>query len=126
MVTEKLSNGRISENRNIPDVEWRTGLHKWVLANQRMAAALKAKGYAYRCVFAEAAGHTDSRVARQTLPGALEWLWQRYRSNEWVVHAHVTVPRPAPKISTRASCAYVRGFLCNQQTPLENIFRRPR
>jgi enterochelin esterase-like enzyme len=54
-------------------------LHNWVLANQRMAAALKAKGYAYRYVFAEAAGHTDGRVTRQTLPGALEWLWQGYR-----------------------------------------------
>jgi len=36
-------------------------LHNWVLANQRMAAALKAKGYAYRYVFAEAAGHTGPR-----------------------------------------------------------------
>ena len=43
-----------------------------------MAAALKAKGEAYRYVFPEAAGHTDGRVTRQTLPGALEWLWQRY------------------------------------------------
>ena len=53
-------------------------LHNWVLANQRMAAALKAKGYAYRYVFAEGAGHVDGRVTRQTLPGALEWLWQGY------------------------------------------------
>ena len=43
-----------------------------------MAAALKAKGYAYRYVFAEAAGHTDGCVTRQTLPGALESLWQGY------------------------------------------------
>jgi enterochelin esterase-like enzyme len=53
-------------------------LHNWVLANQRMAAALKAKGYPYRYVFAENAGHTDGRVTRQTLPGALEWLWEGY------------------------------------------------
>ena len=53
-------------------------LHNWVLANQRMAAALKAKGYPYRYVFAAGAGHVDSRVRRQTLPGALEWLWQGY------------------------------------------------
>lgn len=33
---------------------------------------------AYRYVFAEVAGHTDGRVTRQTLPGALEWLWQGY------------------------------------------------
>jgi predicted alpha/beta superfamily hydrolase len=52
--------------------------HNWVLADERMAAALKANGYACRYVFAEAAGHTDGRVTRQALPGALEWLWQGY------------------------------------------------
>jgi enterochelin esterase-like enzyme len=54
-------------------------LHNWVMANQRMAAALKAKGYPYRYVFAEGARHTDGRVTRQTLPGALEWLWAGYK-----------------------------------------------
>jgi enterochelin esterase family protein len=53
-------------------------LHNWVLANQRMAAALKARGYPYRYVFAQGAGHVDGRVLRQTLPSALEWLWQGY------------------------------------------------
>jgi enterochelin esterase family protein len=53
-------------------------LHNWVLANQHVAAALKAKGYHYRYVFAKGAGHTDGRVTRQTLPEALEWLWQGY------------------------------------------------
>ncbi len=52
--------------------------HNWVLANQRMAAVLKAKGYHYRYVFAEAAGHTDGKVTRQTLPEALLWLWNGY------------------------------------------------
>lgn len=52
--------------------------HNWVMANQRMAAELKAKGYDYRYVFAKNAGHTDRKVTRQTLPGALEWLWQGY------------------------------------------------
>ncbi|HTJ79483.1 MAG TPA: alpha/beta hydrolase-fold protein [Rariglobus sp.] len=56
-------------------------LHNWVLANQRMAAALKAKGYAYRYVFAEGAGHVDGRVTKQTLPEALVWLWQGYGKN---------------------------------------------
>ena len=51
-------------------------LHNWVLANQRMAVALKAKEYPYRYVFAQGAGHVDGRVTHQTLPGALEWLWQ--------------------------------------------------
>ena len=51
-------------------------LHNWVLANRRMAAALKAKGYQYRFVFAKGAGHVDGRVTRQTLPAALEWVWK--------------------------------------------------
>lgn len=52
--------------------------HNWVMANQRMAAELKAKQSPYRYVFAKNAGHTDGRVLRQTLPAALEWLWQGY------------------------------------------------
>lgn len=67
----------VSENDNGAQRD-EASLHNWVLANQRMAAALKAKGYAYRYVFALGAGHTDGRVTRQTLPAALEWLWQGY------------------------------------------------
>ncbi len=54
-------------------------LHNWVIANERMASALKAKGYHYQFVFAESAGHTDGKVIAQTLPSALEWLWQGYQ-----------------------------------------------
>lgn len=50
--------------------------HNWVLANQRMAAALKAKGYHYQYLFAKDAGHVDGKVVSQTLPGALLWLWR--------------------------------------------------
>ncbi len=50
----------------------------WIIANQRMAAVLKAKGYAYRYVYAEGARHTDANVILQTLPQALQWLWQGY------------------------------------------------
>jgi enterochelin esterase family protein len=53
-------------------------LHNWVMANNRMAAALKDKGYHYRYEFARNAGHVDGRVVRQTLPGALVWLWRGY------------------------------------------------
>ena len=67
----------VSENDN-GSTRDEASLHNWVMANQRMAAVLKAKGYAYRYVFAEKAGHTDGRVTRQTLPAALEWLWQGY------------------------------------------------
>ncbi|WP_216839392.1 esterase family protein [Caulobacter sp. S45] len=55
-----------------------SSFHNWPLANQRMAAALKAKGYAYRFVFAKDAAHVDPRVVSQTLPEALEWLWRGY------------------------------------------------
>jgi enterochelin esterase family protein len=53
--------------------------HNWVMANERMAAALKAKGYRYQYVFAQGAGHVDGRVVGQTLPAALEWVWKGYR-----------------------------------------------
>jgi iron(III)-enterobactin esterase len=52
--------------------------HNWVLANQHMAAVLKAKGYHYRYVFADEARHTDANVIYQTLPQALEYIWQGY------------------------------------------------
>lgn len=52
--------------------------HNWVMANQRMAAALKAKGYHYQFFFAKGAKHCDGRMKRQTLPAAMEWLWKDY------------------------------------------------
>ena len=52
--------------------------HNWPLANNRMAAVLKKKGYDYRYVFALGAGHVDGRVVMQTLPSALEWLWRDF------------------------------------------------
>ncbi len=56
----------------------RDGMHDWVEANDRMAKALAAKGYHYQFVFAENAGHVDGAVKAQTLPEALEYLWQGY------------------------------------------------
>jgi enterochelin esterase-like enzyme len=53
-------------------------LHNWVLANQRMAAALKAKGYHYQYVYCLGARHVDRKAVGETLPGALAWLWQGY------------------------------------------------
>jgi len=53
--------------------------HNWPLANIRMAAALKAKGYHYQFVYATESGHVDGRVVNQTLPSALEWVWRGYR-----------------------------------------------
>ncbi|WP_304175797.1 esterase family protein [Phenylobacterium aquaticum] len=57
-----------------PEDSWRN----WPLANQRMAAALAAKGYPYRFTLSREGRHADPRVLEQTLPGALEWLWQDY------------------------------------------------
>lgn len=56
----------------------RDHMHDWVLANERMAQALAAKKYQYQFVFARNAGHVDHAVKQQTLPEALEWLWQGY------------------------------------------------
>jgi enterochelin esterase-like enzyme len=53
-------------------------MHDWVVANENMAKVLAAKGYHYQFVFARNAGHTDGSVKRQTLPEALEYVWQGY------------------------------------------------
>jgi iron(III)-enterobactin esterase len=57
----------------------RDDMHDWVVANERMAAALAAKRYHYQLVFARNARHCDPTVKAQTLPEALEWLWRTYR-----------------------------------------------
>jgi enterochelin esterase family protein len=54
-------------------------MHDWVVANERMAKVLAAKGYHYQFIFARNAGHVDRRTKQQTLPEALEWLWQGYQ-----------------------------------------------
>jgi enterochelin esterase-like enzyme len=48
------------------------------LANQRMAASLKAKGYHYHFDQAKGAGHVDGNVVAQTLPDAMAWVWRGY------------------------------------------------
>ena len=58
----------------------RDNMHDWVEANERMAKALAAKGYHYQFVFAENAGHVDRATRMQTLPEALEYLWQGYHA----------------------------------------------
>lgn len=55
-----------------PEETW----HNWPLANKRMAEALAAKGYDYRFTLSLGGRHFDPRVLEQTLPGALEWLWE--------------------------------------------------
>jgi enterochelin esterase-like enzyme len=53
-------------------------MHDWVIANENMAKVLAAKAYHYQFVFARNAGHTDRAVKLQTLPEALEYVWQGY------------------------------------------------
>jgi enterochelin esterase-like enzyme len=56
----------------------RDNMHDWVVANEQMAKVLAARGYHYQFVFAKNAGHVDRSVRQQTLPEALEYLWQGY------------------------------------------------
>jgi iron(III)-enterobactin esterase len=56
----------------------RDGMHDWVVANEDMAKALAARGYLYQFAFARKAGHVDRAVKQQTLPEALEYVWQGY------------------------------------------------
>jgi hypothetical protein len=58
----------------------RDGMHDWVLANENMARVLAAKRYHYQFVFARNAFHVDRAVRLQTLPEALEYIWQDYRA----------------------------------------------
>lgn len=58
----------------------RDDMHDWVAANENMARVLADKGYHYQFVFARNARHVDRAVKQQTLPEALEYLWQGYRA----------------------------------------------
>lgn len=57
----------------------RDNMHDWVLCNERMAKVLAEKGYHYQFVFAKNAGHVDRAAKEQTLPEALEYVWQGYQ-----------------------------------------------
>jgi enterochelin esterase family protein len=54
--------------------------HNWVMANERTASALKAKGYDYRYVFSRASRHCDARVFEHTLADTLVWMWRGYHA----------------------------------------------
>lgn len=60
----------------------RDDMHDWVLANENMAKVLAANGYHYQFVFARNAVHVDRAVRQQTLPEALEYVWQGYSGAE--------------------------------------------
>jgi enterochelin esterase-like enzyme len=52
--------------------------HNWVIANQRTAAALGAKGYDHRYLFGRGAGHCQADVRSATLADTLVWAWRGY------------------------------------------------
>src|SRR6266436_4874305 len=54
--------------------------HNWVMAGERTAAALKAKGYHQRFLFTRGTGHCDRRVFEQTLADTLVWVWHGYHA----------------------------------------------
>jgi enterochelin esterase-like enzyme len=58
----------------------RDNYHDWVLANENMAKVLAAKKYPYQFVFSKNSGHCDRNVKAATLPLALEYVWQGYKS----------------------------------------------
>jgi hypothetical protein len=67
----------VSENDNGAGTAENT-YHNWVMANERMAEQLAAKGYHYRFLYALGAGHCDAAVRRETLPDTLLWMWRGY------------------------------------------------
>lgn len=67
----------VGENDNGSTTD-EAGHRNWVLANQHMAAALKAKGNHYRFILAKGAGHCDDNARNQVMPEGLIWLWRGY------------------------------------------------
>ncbi len=69
----------VSENDNRANDPEET-YHNWVMANERTAAALKARGYDYRYVFSRATRHCDGKVFEKTLADTLVWTWRGYHA----------------------------------------------
>jgi len=70
----------VSENDLRPNDPEETH-HNWVMAGERTAAALKAKGYNHRFVFSLGTSHCDRRVFEQTLADTLVWVWRGYHAD---------------------------------------------
>lgn len=80
---QKLGCWNVSDGN--PPGSFRDGRHNWVVAGNRTAAALRAKGYEYRHVYALNATHCgmfDSphrNLWTDALIESLVWLWQGYK-----------------------------------------------
>lgn len=69
----------INANQNdLGSTEAESTHHNWLMANQRTAAALKAKGFHYKFVEGMGVGHCDGKVQSATLADALVWVWRGY------------------------------------------------
>ncbi|HEX2877780.1 MAG TPA: alpha/beta hydrolase-fold protein [Polyangiaceae bacterium] len=55
-----------------------SGKHNWLMANQRTAAALKAKGFHYKYIEGKGQGHCSGTVKSATMATVLMWLWRGY------------------------------------------------
>jgi iron(III)-enterobactin esterase len=55
-----------------------SGRHNWLSAGKKTAAALKAKGFHYKYVYGQGAGHCAGEVISATLADALVWVWRGY------------------------------------------------
>ena len=71
----------VDENDNCSTAP-ESGHHNGVIANQRTAAALKAKGYHYKFVLGLGQGHCAAKVKAATLADALIWAWRGYQPTE--------------------------------------------
>ncbi len=60
----------------------RDNMHDWVVANENMAKVLAAKGYHYQFVFAATPATSTAPSKQQTLPEALEYVWQGYKPSQ--------------------------------------------
>ena len=73
----------INVNQNdIGSTRPESGKQNWVIANQRTAAALKAKGFHYKFVYGLGEGHCSPNVRNATLADALMWVWRGYQPGE--------------------------------------------
>jgi hypothetical protein len=59
------------------------GMHDWTLSNENLARVLAEKNYDYQFIFSQNAGHVDRPTMLQTLPLALEWIWEHQPGPWW-------------------------------------------
>ena len=68
---------QVSENDNGSKTPSQSN-RNWVTANSRLAKILTDKGYDYQFLYTRGAGHTQRKVINNSLPQALEYVWQGY------------------------------------------------